>query len=219
MDLWTNPTLAYTATRESEKATNNDHRNITDVHQSVLPDKAVKSRWAADKDHRPRHERQCPAPRGAGATAAARGSDALAGGPAGGTASEPAGEASLAWTVQADAAMSCQLELVLAAAGLAPAEASIRLCFLPAIQIAPHSYIPEPTPVHGKALIGAHHCPLWEADKPEMWANVVKHPERTPALGFYAQENPEVSDWETKWAVEHGIVFRLLLVSPSQGGP
>jgi hypothetical protein len=40
-----------------------------------------------------------------------------------------------------------------------------------------------------------------------MWNQVIKHPERTPALGFYAQENPEVADWETKWAVEHGVSF------------
>jgi hypothetical protein len=26
-------------------------------------------------------------------------------------------------------------------------------------------------------------------------------------LGFYDQANPEVADWETKWAVEHGINF------------
>ena len=68
-------------------------------------------------------------------------------------------------------------------------------------------YIPEPQPVKTSILVGAHHCPLWEADKPQMWANVLKHPERTPALGFYAQENPEVADWETKWAVEHGVSF------------
>ena len=40
-----------------------------------------------------------------------------------------------------------------------------------------------------------------------MWLNVLKHPERMPALGLYAQNEPEVADWETKWAVEHGISF------------
>lgn len=67
--------------------------------------------------------------------------------------------------------------------------------------------IPPPTPVKTSTLVGAHNCPLWEAGAPEMWAQVVKHPERTPALGFYDQSNPEVADWETKWAVEHGINF------------
>lgn len=82
------------------------------------------------------------------------------------------------------------------------------------------SYIPEPQPVETKILIGAHHCPLWEADKPAMWDQVVKHPERTPVLGFYSQENPEVADWETKWAVEHGISFFVYCwYRDGQGGP
>ena len=52
-----------------------------------------------------------------------------------------------------------------------------------------------------------------------MWLNVLKHPERTPALGFYSQENPEVADWETKWAVEHGISFFVYCwYRTSQGG-
>ncbi len=48
----------------------------------------------------------------------------------------------------------------------------------------------------------------------------MKHPERTPALGFYAQENPEVADWETKWAVEHGVdYFIYCWYRAEQGGP
>ena len=82
------------------------------------------------------------------------------------------------------------------------------------------AYIPAPQPVRTPILIGAHHCPLWEADKPQMWANVVKHPERTPALGFYSQENPEIADWETKWAVEHGVSFFIYCwYRTSQGEP
>lgn len=81
-------------------------------------------------------------------------------------------------------------------------------------------YIPEPQPVRTPILIGAHHCPLWEADKPQMWDQIVKHPERTPALGFYDQQNPEIADWETKWAVEHGISFFLYCwYRNGQGGP
>jgi hypothetical protein len=81
-------------------------------------------------------------------------------------------------------------------------------------------YIPEPRPVKTSILIGAHHCPLWEADKPRMWDQVLKHPERTPVLGFYAQENPEISDWETKWAVEHGVSFFVYCwYRDGQGGP
>lgn len=92
--------------------------------------------------------------------------------------------------------------------------------FFRAVPIRRLPYIPEPQPVATDMLVGAHMCPLWEADRPEMWANVLKHPERTPALGFYAQENPEVSDWETKWAVEHGIQFFVYCwYRDGQGGP
>jgi len=80
-------------------------------------------------------------------------------------------------------------------------------------------YIPEPKPVPTDRLIGAHHCPIWEADGPQMWLNLLRHPERTPALGLYSQENPEVADWETKWAVEHGISFFIYCwYRTSQGG-
>ena len=71
------------------------------------------------------------------------------------------------------------------------------------------AYIPPPRPVKTTILIGAHNCPLWETNAPQMWNQVLKHPERTPALGFYDQANPQVADWETKWAVEHGISFFL----------
>lgn len=81
-------------------------------------------------------------------------------------------------------------------------------------------YVPEPQPVQTEILVGAHNCPLWEADQPQMWNQVLKHPERTPALGFYSQENPEVADWETKWAVEHGVSFFVYCwYRDGQGGP
>jgi hypothetical protein len=76
-----------------------------------------------------------------------------------------------------------------------------------AAEAAKKPYVPEPVPVRTSILVGAHNCPLWEPDLQHLWAQVRKHPERTPALGLYAQGNPEVSDWETKWAVEHGISF------------
>jgi acetyl esterase/lipase len=68
-------------------------------------------------------------------------------------------------------------------------------------------YIPPPRPVKTSILVGAHNCPLWVADEPKMWDQVVQHPKRTPVLGFYDQANPEVAEWETKWAVEHGVNF------------
>ncbi|MCX6903677.1 MAG: glycoside hydrolase family 99-like domain-containing protein [Verrucomicrobia bacterium] len=125
----------------------------------------------------------------------------------------------LVWQVEAEEATRCELRLQASAGPTVLATATLAMDFLPPMETRKLPYIPEPVPARTKLLVGAHHCPLWEADKPHMWANIVKHPERTPALGFYAQENPEVSDWETKWAVEHGISFFVYCwYRTSQGG-
>lgn len=123
------------------------------------------------------------------------------------------------WNIEADQPGAYPLRLEVTAGTATVTDATLTMDFLPALEARRLPYIPEPVPARTAVLVGAHHCPLWEADKPNMWANIVKHPERTPALGFYAQENPEVSDWETKWAVEHGIsYFVYCWYRTSQGG-
>lgn len=126
----------------------------------------------------------------------------------------------LRWRIEAATEGPAVVTLQLRAGAQVAASADLTIPFLPAVPQRKLPYIPEPQPVQTPLLIGAHHCPLWEADKPSMWANILKHPERTPALGFYAQENPEVSDWETKWAVEHGVSFFVYCwYRASQGEP
>ena len=129
------------------------------------------------------------------------------------------GEVRLTWEVEAPVALSGELQLELSVDGKPVARQSLAMQFLPAVELRKLPYIPEPQPAPTEMLVGAHHCPLWESDKPNMWLNVLKHPERTPALGFYSQDNPEVADWETKWAVEHGISFFVYCwYRTSQGG-
>jgi hypothetical protein len=133
-----------------------------------------------------------------------------------------ADERRVAWDIAADEAGAYWIRLEVRIAGAVVTTASLAMQFLPPRPLQRSSSIPEPTPARKAKgpLIGAHHCPLWEADQPHMWDNVLKHPERTPALGFYAQDNPEVSDWETKWAVEHGIDFFIYCwYRTHQGGP
>ena len=109
--------------------------------------------------------------------------------------------------IQADRAMQGDLVLELWSGDKIAAKATLPMSFLPLAKIKKAAYIPPPQPVKTTILVGAHNCPLWEAAAPQMWEQVVQHPERTPALGFYDQANPQVADWETKWAVEHGVNF------------
>ena len=119
------------------------------------------------------------------------------------------------WAIEAAGEGSFELRLE-----VGDVRATMTMRFLPPLEMRALDYIPKPEPAKSKLLVGAHHCPLWEADRFGMWSQLLKHPERTPALGFYAQENPEVSDWETKWAVEHGIDFFIYCwYRASQGGP
>lgn len=128
---------------------------------------------------------------------------------------DDADERRVSWMVEADAPGEYELQC-----HAGTERATVKVRFLAPVPIRRAAYVPEPKPVATDMLVGAHQCPLWEADKPFMWANVLKHPERTPALGFYSQENPQVSDWETKWAVEHGVNFFVYCwYRDGQGGP
>ena len=128
----------------------------------------------------------------------------------------------LRWTIFGDKPIYSEvaLEVTNKLAILAAARLPVR--FLPQMEITKAAYIPDPKPVKNDKglLVGAHNCPLWETDSYERWSQLVKHTERTPALGFYAQENPEVADWETKWAFEHGVDFFIYCwYRTKQGGP
>lgn len=124
------------------------------------------------------------------------------------------------WSVEFDVPGTFALAAAVRAGNAGGPTATLTLNVLPPVEVQKLPYIPDPVPVKTEILVGAHNCPLWEADKPNMWAQVLKHPERTPALGFYSQENPEVADWETKWAVEHGVNFFIYCwYRASQGGP
>ena len=70
-------------------------------------------------------------------------------------------------------------------------------------------YVPEPDPARADRLIGVHYFPGWKPGTHRGWGVLDGFPERTPLLGFYDESNPEVADWEIKWALEHGITFFL----------
>lgn len=69
-------------------------------------------------------------------------------------------------------------------------------------------YIPEPEPVSSDFIVAAHYYSAWKKGAAELhnaFYDIKEYPERTPLMGYYDEENPEVCDWEIKWAVEHGV--------------
>ena len=70
------------------------------------------------------------------------------------------------------------------------------------------NYVPEPKPVTGDYLVCAHYYAAWKKGAAQLHNGIDDlhdYPERTPLMGYYGEENPEVCDWEIKWAAEHGI--------------
>ena len=71
------------------------------------------------------------------------------------------------------------------------------------------NYVPEPNPATSDRIVAAHYYAAWKkgaAGIHEGFNDLCKeYPDRTPLMGYYDEENPEVCDWEIKWAVEHGI--------------
>ena len=66
------------------------------------------------------------------------------------------------------------------------------------------NYVPEPRPQHGPIEITAFYYPGTE--QMAEWDQVAQTlPHIKPLLGWYDETNPEVVDWQIKWAVEHGI--------------
>ncbi len=71
-----------------------------------------------------------------------------------------------------------------------------------------YDYVPKPETAHSDKIIAAHYYPSWTKDENGLnheFSDIKNYPERTPLMGYYEDINPEVIDWEIKWALEHGI--------------
>lgn len=72
----------------------------------------------------------------------------------------------------------------------------------------PGRYIPAPVPAKTDYLVGALYFAGWKTDSTRNpWAKITPFPDRKPLLGYYDEGNPEVTDWEIKWALEHGLSY------------
>lgn len=86
--------------------------------------------------------------------------------------------------------------------------ASLDAVFLAPATAAPSDHVPDPKPADSERLVGMIYCPLWKPGDHYGWHMLEQsRPWRKPALGWYDESLPEVTDWEIKWNVEHGVDF------------
>ena len=70
------------------------------------------------------------------------------------------------------------------------------------------NYVPKPMPAKPDRIVAVHYYAAWKKGAAEIhgaFDDLHTYPDRTPLCGYYDEENPEYSDWEIKWALEHGI--------------
>ncbi len=111
--------------------------------------------------------------------------------------------AKLTWSVRAAAAGAQPIALEFS--GGAPlARQETVLAFLAPLPVQQAEYIPEPRPVKTGIDVFAYYFPGWGSDV--KWDPVrYVDPIRKPLLGYYDEGNPEIVDWQIKWARENGI--------------
>ncbi len=70
------------------------------------------------------------------------------------------------------------------------------------------NYVPAPQPAEPDRIVAVHYYAAWKKGSAGIhggFDDLHDYPDRTPLCGYYDEENPEYSDWEIKWALEHGI--------------
>lgn len=122
----------------------------------------------------------------------------------------------LAWTVFAAAVpvdaegLAPRIRFTIEPEELDPIETELETRFAP-----PYTgptdlgYVPPPIVPERREpyIVGVMRYPGWTPGESSGWSLLEPYPERKPALGYYDDNDPEVADWEIKWAVEHGIQF------------
>lgn len=116
--------------------------------------------------------------------------------------------AKLNWTVRTDAAGTAQIVLEFPEDAPVDEQRAV-LEFLAPMPVQKADYVPEPRPVKTDIDVMAYYFPGWGSDV--KWDPVrYVDPIRKPLLGYYDEGNPEVVDWQIKWAVENGITGFLV---------
>jgi len=114
----------------------------------------------------------------------------------------------LRWAVRAAAPLEGKARLTIRLGGQPLAASSIDMRFAQPMPVVEADYVPEPRAAQSNYLVGAFLCPLWKhGTLGSNWGRIAPYPEREPVLGWYDEGDPEVTDWEILWSLEHGITF------------
>ncbi|MCF6285378.1 MAG: glycoside hydrolase family 99-like domain-containing protein, partial [Candidatus Hydrogenedentes bacterium] len=114
----------------------------------------------------------------------------------------------LTWTVEASEPGEYPVTLQLTG-GDSPLTASATVVISAQPEVTPVDYVPVPQPVKTSVDVAAYYFPGWNS--PAKWDPIQRvAPIRKPVLGWYDEANPEIVDWQIKWAVENGITVFLV---------
>jgi len=113
------------------------------------------------------------------------------------------------YTVTADRPQALAVTAQIAGPGANFTTTSLPMRVTPAPDVPPADYVPPPRPAKTNYLIGSYYYPAWATDR--QWRQMEQFaPHCKPLLGYYDESNPEIVDWQIKWAVEHGVQFFLV---------
>ncbi|MFO7936731.1 MAG: glycoside hydrolase family 99-like domain-containing protein [Kiritimatiellia bacterium] len=111
--------------------------------------------------------------------------------------------------IQSAAPVKGIAEFVLAGSDVDNLIIKLPLDILPDLNLPKADYVPQPQPVASDYEVGALYFPGWS--QISAWERIRSvAPERKPVLGWYDETNPEVVDWQIKWAVENGLSYFMV---------
>lgn len=115
----------------------------------------------------------------------------------------------VSWRVRGARPLEGVIKVKVSGDGISVTE-TLAVTFTEPLAIKKAEYVPEPCPADSERYMGMIYCPLWKPGDHYGWHMLERsRPWRKPALGWYDESLPEVTDWEIKWNVEHGVDFLL----------
>lgn len=117
--------------------------------------------------------------------------------------------ATFRWKLTSTKPMATTAKLRLSGPGAPAGTVDTQLEFTTPFPAPKADYVPVPQPAPTAYQIGSYYFPRWY--RPVDWDCIDKvAPIRKPVLGWYDEREPEIVDWQIKWALEHGVSYFLV---------